>query len=135
MLTSDSSLRGVRILAIAVSLLSSSAAVAQSGTTSGPLPAGTASNGIVRLPDSRGLLVFTQVLPRILVGQSFQITVGQLKGHIIMPHADSVTWQSSDASVVSVNQAGLITGVEASLGSAAAEGIDFRVARWQAWPV
>ena len=111
MLVSDSGPRGVRFLAAAFSLLSCSTAIAQSGIASGEVPAGTARNGIARVPDSRSTLVFTQVLPRILVGQSFQITVGQLKGQVFVPHADSVTWQSSDAGIVSVTRDGLITGI------------------------
>jgi hypothetical protein len=82
----------------------------------------------VSLPSATGRsLVFMQAVPRLSVGQTFQLTVGEFTNwrRGVAP-ADSLTWTSTDPKIVAVSSTGLMTGV--SQGRAVIEATNRRAA-------
>lgn len=62
-------------------------------------------------PAKRAGLLFMDATPRLVVGQTFQMSVGTVDAKRNVVRVEGATWRSSDPANVSVSAKGLITGV------------------------
>ena len=75
-----------------------------SGVFGGMSPfAGSPVNTLAFAPSRRSNLVFTQVVPRLVVGQTFRMAVGEIVGGKTVSSLNTVVWSSTDPLTISVD--------------------------------
>jgi len=103
----------VRNVCCALSCLASIQVHAQSApATSATGLGGGARNTVAWNSEGRGTLILTQAVPRLLVGQRYQLSVGVLRQRSVVTVVDSVEWHSSEPSIAAVGLKGMLTGLK-----------------------
>jgi hypothetical protein len=124
--SSNAAMRQWSAAALVLALLGTTGiARAQFDASRQATPARSALSSFVAANGRSITLVFTEAVPRLVVGQSFQMGVGQIGANGGVSPAPALTWRSSDPAIVSVSASGLIHGlrtgrafVEATSGNA-----------------